>query len=187
VQPLKASLSIIVTLLGIVIEFSLVQRLKADLPISVTLSGIVIDVKLVQPLKAPSPISVTLLGIVIEVRLVQPLKAYRYIPVTLSGIVMLVSPEQPEKAELPMLVTPFSITTDLIDARMEAHGSPERPSQSSIAPVPLIVSTPFVKSQVTFSPHSPLSANIVPTLTTSARQNRVSFLIMLKIYWLILS
>jgi hypothetical protein len=51
----------------------------------------VIELRFVQPEKEKSPISITDLGMVIEVIL-----------------------EQYWKAELPMLVTPFSITTFLI-------------------------------------------------------------------------
>ena len=43
--------------------------------------------------------------------------------VTLLGISMLVKLEQPQKAMPPMLVTPSSITTDLIDELYEYHGA----------------------------------------------------------------
>ena len=51
------------------------QRLKALLSILVTLSGIVMLVSDVQPEKAPPPILVTLSGIVMLVSDVQPKKA----------------------------------------------------------------------------------------------------------------
>jgi hypothetical protein len=48
VQFLKASLAIVVTLLGIIIDVSPVQLLKALGPIDVTLLGIVTDVRAEQ-------------------------------------------------------------------------------------------------------------------------------------------
>ena len=47
--------------------------LKASLPIVVTLLGMVTEVRELQPLKANCPIVVTLLGMVTEIRELQPL------------------------------------------------------------------------------------------------------------------
>ena len=46
---------------------------KASLPIVVTLLGMVTEVRELQPLKANCPIVVTLLGMVTEIRELQPL------------------------------------------------------------------------------------------------------------------
>jgi metal-sulfur cluster biosynthetic enzyme len=63
-----------VTLLGMVKEVKLLQPLKASLPIVVTLLGMVTEVK-PQYLKAPSPMDVTQLGMIKEVKQLKPLKA----------------------------------------------------------------------------------------------------------------
>ena len=47
--------------------------LKASLPIVVALLGMVTEVRELQPLKANCPIVVTLLGMVTEIRELQPL------------------------------------------------------------------------------------------------------------------
>ena len=65
-----------------------VQPLKASLPIVVMFSGIVIEARPVQPLKASPPIDMTFSGIVIEERPVQPLNAWlpiEVIPVKLDN------------------------------------------------------------------------------------------------------
>lgn len=49
------------------------QSLKASLPIVVTLLGMVTEVRELQPMKALSPIVVTLFEMVTEVRELQPL------------------------------------------------------------------------------------------------------------------
>jgi len=49
VHPLKASLPIVVTLLGMVTEVRELQYLKAQPPIVVTLLGMVIEVRELQP------------------------------------------------------------------------------------------------------------------------------------------
>ena len=49
------------------------QSLKASLPIVVTLLGMVTEVRELQPMKAQPPIVVTLLGMVTEVRELQPM------------------------------------------------------------------------------------------------------------------
>ncbi len=51
-----------------VIELSSLQPPKATIPMLVTLLGIVTEVKPLQPEKAPLPMLVTLLGIVTEVK-----------------------------------------------------------------------------------------------------------------------
>ena len=48
-HPLKASLPIVVTLLGMVTEVRELQYLKAQPPIVVTLLGMVIEVRELQP------------------------------------------------------------------------------------------------------------------------------------------
>ena len=58
--------SMVVTLLGMVIDFSAEQPLKAKLPILLTLLGRVMEVKPLQPSNAPFAILSMLLGIVIE-------------------------------------------------------------------------------------------------------------------------
>jgi hypothetical protein len=68
----KISLSMLVTLFGIVIFSRLLQPLNAETPILVTLLGIAILSRLVQPLNAEAPILITLFGSVILSRLVQP-------------------------------------------------------------------------------------------------------------------
>ena len=55
----------LVTLLGIVIDVSLLQLEKASFPMLVTLLGIVIEVRPEQLRKARSPMLVTLLGITV--------------------------------------------------------------------------------------------------------------------------
>ena len=72
----KAFHPMLVTLLGIVTEFKLLQPQKAQLPMFVTLLGMTNSpVKLLQLQKASYPMLVTLLGIVTEVKPVQPEKA----------------------------------------------------------------------------------------------------------------
>ena len=75
VQPRKAPLPMLVTLLGIVIDVNEVQLEKASLFILVTLFGIVIDVSEVHLSKAASPILVTPLGISSTTALLTPLKS----------------------------------------------------------------------------------------------------------------
>ena len=70
-------------------EVRLLQSLKAFSPIISTVPGILAVVRLPQDAKADAPISVTPLGTVIEVR------------------------PQPEKAQIPMLVIPSSILTEV--------------------------------------------------------------------------
>ena len=86
--------------LPILNEDKLVQRQKASVSIKVTLSGIVTEVKAEQPQKAPLPMLFTLLPIVTEVRLEQPLKALSPMAVTryskfpfLKRIGMVILPE----------------------------------------------------------------------------------------------
>ena len=57
---------------SIVTDFKLLQPEKALLPMLVTLLGMVMEVKLLHSRKAFFPMLVTLLGIVMEVRLLQP-------------------------------------------------------------------------------------------------------------------
>ena len=72
-HPLKASLPIVVTLLGMVTEVRELQSLKVLSLILVTLLGMVTEVRDLQPSKAACPIFVTLLGMVTEVKELQPL------------------------------------------------------------------------------------------------------------------
>ena len=85
-QPLNTSVSIVVTLSGIVMLVRLRQPENASSLISVTLLPIVTLVRLLQPWNAPCPMLVTLLGMVMLVRLLQPENASSLISVTLSGI-----------------------------------------------------------------------------------------------------
>lgn len=130
-QSRNASLSIIVTLSGIVMDVKLshppkvpswitvtplgilkdvrLQLSKAKSPIEVTLSGIFIEVKFSQSSKALSPIEVTLLGIFMEDKLLQPLKIPFAIEVTLLGITMELKEEQSSKAYSHINLTGISI------------------------------------------------------------------------------
>ena len=90
----KKSSSMLVTLLGIVIEVRPLQPSKAQDPMLVTLSGIVIEVRPMQSSNALFPMLVRLLEIVIEVRPRQPQKASSPMLVTLLGIVIEVRPLQ---------------------------------------------------------------------------------------------
>ena len=73
--PTKVESPILVTLSGIVMLVSFLQREKAYFPILVTLSGTVTLVRLSQLWKVNSPILVTLSGIVMLVRLLHLMKA----------------------------------------------------------------------------------------------------------------
>ena len=63
--------SMVVTLLGMVIDFSAEQLLKAKLPMLLTLLGRVMEVRPLQPWNAPFPILFILFGIVMETILEQ--------------------------------------------------------------------------------------------------------------------
>ena len=78
----------------------LLQPLKASLPIFVTLLGIATEVKLLQDSKVRIPMLLTLLGKVTEVTLPQPLKALLAMLVTPSGIIKSVT-NSPFKYKFP--------------------------------------------------------------------------------------
>ena len=93
-------------------------------------------------------------------RAVHVQKADAPILVTLSGMVILFISEQDMKALAPILVTPLSILTVLMDLRRSYQGEIVEMSfvYEAISPFPLMVSTPSSSSvQVTFSPQVPLS------------------------------
>ena len=90
--PEKTFLPKLVILLGISMEFSLLQPLKAESPIEVTLLGIAMEVSPLQPEKAPLPMLVTLFGISMDLRSIQPENALSPILVMLLGIVEFLHP-----------------------------------------------------------------------------------------------
>ena len=98
VQPEKACMLMLLTLLGIVTLVRLEQSLKTDKSIIEILFGISIFVKPKQYPKASYPMYVTLLGMVILVNPEHPLKADGSMRLTLSPIVIFVRPEQLAKA-----------------------------------------------------------------------------------------
>jgi hypothetical protein len=75
-------------------ETSLLQKENASMPILVTLLGIVIEVRASHALNASSPILVTPLGIVIEVIAPHPLNILQPILVILSDSSIEVKPSQ---------------------------------------------------------------------------------------------
>ena len=79
--------------------------LNASLPMLVTLLGIVIEVKLVQPENAPSPMLVTPSGIVIEVKPVQPENACSLITTNSFGRIMLSTSESTHFVPSPIATT----------------------------------------------------------------------------------
>ena len=95
IQPLKALLIILITLLGIVKVDNYSHPPNSPSLIDSTLFPIYADVIFLQLLKAELPIEVTFSGTKIEVRPLQPEKAELRIEVTLSGIVIDVMPLQP--------------------------------------------------------------------------------------------
>ena len=109
---LKAFLSILVTLLGIVTETKLSQEPKAPSPILVTLSGISIEEKS-QPLNTLAARVFKFFGILTEVR-PQPENAPAPILVTLSGITIDFKLEQPANKLLVMLFK-FSLKVTLVN------------------------------------------------------------------------
>jgi hypothetical protein len=118
----------LVTLLGIVMLVSPLQRLKAQGPILVTLLGIVTLVSPLQPKKVDTSMLVTLLGIVMPVSPLQPSKALSPILVTLLGIVILVSLLNPAKPDLEIPVTG---TTRFVLGSVTALGMDTAPMRSS--------------------------------------------------------
>ena len=75
---------------------------------------------------------------------------------TVAGMEAVVRNVAPEKAWFPMLVTPDSMTMEVI-ASGKLTQVFSRSKYSSIAPVPEMVRTPFsFKSHLTFLPHFPL-------------------------------
>ena len=109
VHSVNAFVPIVVTELGISIDFKAVQLQNALLFIVVTELGISIDFKAVQKVNASTPIVMTELGISIEVKALQPEKDELPILVTELGIVILVN-VQLRNAYAPMLVTLVGIT-----------------------------------------------------------------------------
>ena len=125
---------IIVTLFGMIMDFSSEQLEKADSAISVIPLGIVIDVKLLQllnrflliismleesstedkfvhPENAPRPIDVTLAGIVTESKFGQPLNAKSSIAVTLPSVGISLVVLHPEtRIFVDALIKQFSLT-----------------------------------------------------------------------------
>ena len=99
----------------------------------------VILFRLSQLLKGYNPYILTLSGIVRFVRLLQSEKAKLFIHVTLSGIMTLVRLLQSEKADFPMLVTPFSIVTDVICSLYPRHADWSSDVKPFISPLPNIV------------------------------------------------
>ena len=108
VQFLKASLPILVTVLGMVVVLHpTIRVLSAFCMMALQLSreskavlseSTDIEAKAVQPVKADQPIDVTELGMVIEVRAMQFPKAHSPILVTELGMVTEVSASQLVKA-----------------------------------------------------------------------------------------
>ena len=125
---------IIVTLFGMIMDFSSEQLEKADSAISVIPLGIFIDVKLLQllnrflliismleesstedkfvhPENAPRPIDVTLAGIVTESKFGQPLNAKSSIAVTLPSVGISLVVLHPEtRIFVDALIKQFSLT-----------------------------------------------------------------------------
>ena len=133
----KASLPMLVTLLGMVTEVKLVHPKNAFSPIFFTLSGITTLVNDEQPAKAPLPMLVTLLGIVKEVGEEQPcirvLVAVSMIALQFSRLsyigfpsstTILVNEVQPANAASPMLVTFLGIKTFVNKEHLEKAKCP---------------------------------------------------------------
>ena len=80
-QPRKALLPMIVTLLGMVIDVRPLQPEKAEYPMLVTLLGMVIDVRPLQPSKADSPMpNVPSSSVILVPVAIVPLYLYAIIP-----------------------------------------------------------------------------------------------------------
>ena len=133
----KASLPMLVTLLGMVTEVKLVHPKNAFSPMFFTLSGITTLVNDEQPAKAPLPMLVTLLGIVKEVGEEQPcirvLVAVSMIALQFSRLsyigfpsstTILVNEVQPANAASPMLVTFLGIKTFVNKEHLEKAKCP---------------------------------------------------------------
>ena len=121
--------------------------------------------------KASLPNVATLAGRTTEPSDTHDVKAFIWISVTLSAMVNDARLAHPIKEYVPILVIPFSITTDVIRLLYLFHGTFSLESQLEILPLPEIVSFPPSSVQFAFVPQVPDS------VTFSAEMTDVSILV----------
>ena len=103
----------------------------------------------------------TLAGNSIEPREVHELNVLISTLVTVSAILIELMFVQPINAYEPILVTPLSISTEVILLLYFFHGTLSLDSQLTIFPEPLMVSFPPLSSQLTFVPQTPDSPTLL--------------------------